>query len=337
MRFIIFFLTFVHALFANNHETEIRELFNQKFLVSSIDIDRVGVGMTNRNFRVDAKGKNYFVRMGTSHASQLYISRELERHFYTMVQDLDLTPALLYCDINRGILVTPFIFNACNYGKVKGNWTGDPKEVIARCIKAMKRIHSYHGLPSKETPYPFRIMDHYSKIAKKLDVQFPDELKDAITVAKNLDISFGPIVLCHHDFYSGNILFDGNKLWVIDWEYADWDDPFFDLAGFCTEQDFDDAECDLALQEYLPNYQTADKIKLEKMCMLYALKWAMWSWIQMKLEPDLSADIEPLPKRYMTTFWRLANRHTSGVRGLETIVSQPLSSTQELREEPSNR
>jgi len=301
------FLAWTHLLFAS-HETEIRELFNKKFSENSIEIQTVGVGLTNRNFHVDANGRNFFVRMGTSHFPELYISRELEKHFYTMVQDLNLAPNLLYCDPTHGILITPFIFNANNYGKIAGKWTGAPQEVIARCVQAMKRIHSFRGFPSKEAPYPFRVMDHYYRVGIKMQAEFPPNLTRAIALAKSLDISFGPKVLCHHDFYWGNLLFDGNKLWVIDWEYADWDDPLFDLAGFCTEQELDDEEKNIALQEYLPGYQAKDKIKLEKMCMLYALKTAMWCWIQMKLEPDLRSDIEPIATKHMATFWRLADK-----------------------------
>jgi len=308
MLFILFFLSFVDGLFANNHVEKIRELFEQKFSTCSITIDKLGLGLTNQNFRVETNGQTYFVRMGTIHSSQLCISRELEQQFYKMEQELGLAPALLYCEPDRGILVTPFIFHADNYGKMKGQWTGNPLDVIPRCIEAMKRIHSIQAPPSQEAPHPFRVMNYYNQIACKLGIHFPKDVEDALIIAKNLDISFGPRVLCHHDFFWGNLLFDGSKLWVIDWEYADWDDPFFDLAGFCTEQNFDDAEQDMALQEYLPNYQMADKIKLNKMCMLYALKWAMWSWIRMELEPEMRADIEPLAKNYMAAFWRFASR-----------------------------
>ena len=306
MRFTLFFIALVSTLWATNRELEVHELFEQKFLADSFVVDKVGLGLTNRNYHVTNHEQHYFVRMGTDNAAKLYISREIEQQCYEIAEKLNLAPPLLYCDSKRGILVTPFIFQAANYGKIQGSWSGNPKEVIARSIKAMKRIHSVHAFPTREAPYPFRIMNYYHKVGLKLGVSFPDDLEKALAVAKNLNISFGQRVLCHHDFYWGNLLFDGTKLWVIDWEYADWDDPLFDLAGFCIEQDFDDEERDFALQEYLSSYSLEDKSKFEKMCMLYALKTAMWSWIQMKLEPDMRADIEPIAIKHMATFWRFA-------------------------------
>lgn len=36
---------------------------------------------------------------------------------------------------------------------------------------------------------------------------------------------------CHHDPNPGNLLFDGERVWLIDWETACMDDPYFDVAA----------------------------------------------------------------------------------------------------------
>jgi aminoglycoside phosphotransferase (APT) family kinase protein len=40
----------------------------------------------------------------------------------------------------------------------------------------------------------------------------------------------GPLVSSHNDAHSGNLLFDGRRLWLIDWESACRNDPMVDLA-----------------------------------------------------------------------------------------------------------
>jgi aminoglycoside phosphotransferase (APT) family kinase protein len=44
------------------------------------------------------------------------------------------------------------------------------------------------------------------------------------------------IVLCHHDFRTGNYMVHAGRLTgILDWEFADWSDPHDDLAWFCIK------------------------------------------------------------------------------------------------------
>ena len=43
------------------------------------------------------------------------------------------------------------------------------------------------------------------------------------------------IVLCHHDFRTGNYMVeDGRLTGILDWEFAGWSDPMEDVAWFCA-------------------------------------------------------------------------------------------------------
>ncbi len=45
----------------------------------------------------------------------------------------------------------------------------------------------------------------------------------------------GGIVLCHHDFRTGNYMVqDGRLTGILDWEFAGWADPMEDVAWFCA-------------------------------------------------------------------------------------------------------
>ena len=46
----------------------------------------------------------------------------------------------------------------------------------------------------------------------------------------------GEIVLCHHDFRTGNYMVeDGGLTGILDWEFAGWADPMEDVAWFCAK------------------------------------------------------------------------------------------------------
>ncbi|TNF23609.1 MAG: hypothetical protein EP329_27045 [Deltaproteobacteria bacterium] len=39
---------------------------------------------------------------------------------------------------------------------------------------------------------------------------------------------------CHYDLNPGNLLFDGERVWLVDWEMAGAGDPFHDLGTLCV-------------------------------------------------------------------------------------------------------
>jgi len=45
-------------------------------------------------------------------------------------------------------------------------------------------------------------------------------------------------VACHNDYLSENFMDDGEKIWIIDWEYGGYGDPYFDLGDFAVEHPF---------------------------------------------------------------------------------------------------
>lgn len=70
--------------------------------------------------------------------------------------------------------------------------------------------------------------------------------------AEVLDHAVGPTetVLAHNDLLAGNILWGGDRLWLIDWEYAGLGNPLFDLGGIASNNGFDLAEEKLLLESY---------------------------------------------------------------------------------------
>ena len=93
-------------------------------------------------------------------------------------------------------------------------------------------------------------------------------------------------------------------MWIVDWEYADWDDPFYDLAGFCVAHRLlDDEEQELLLKSYFSTFGEEERKKLRVMCMLYSLKNALWGYLQIALCPGIPFDIRPIADMHYSTFW----------------------------------
>ena len=55
---------------------------------------------------------------------------------------------------------------------------------------------------------------------------------------------------CHNDFLPGNLIDDGARMRIVDWEYAGMGDPFFDLGNFCINNDLTPDEDEAFLAAY---------------------------------------------------------------------------------------
>lgn len=119
-----------------------------------------------------------------------------------------------------------------------------------------------------------------------------------------LPLSLG---LCHHDLNPKNLIIEGDKIWLIDWEGANIGDRFFDLASFIIEQQLDSTNERLFLQHYLqrnPQTLTPQQVtkKLELMKIAYCL--VCWLWYldheqQDKASSTMSVHFHQLLQQYM--------------------------------------
>jgi len=51
-----------------------------------------------------------------------------------------------------------------------------------------------------------------------------------------------PRCLVHHDVWANNLLDDGERFWLLDFEFAGVGDGWYDLASICQEAQLDDSD-----------------------------------------------------------------------------------------------
>ena len=87
-------------------------------------------------------------------------------------------------------------------------------------------------------------------------------------------------VLAHNDFIPENILDDGDRIWFIDFEYAAFATPLFDLANLASMCDFSPIHDEQLLASYFGKIPTPDLIKAHAaMKCVSFLREAMWSMV----------------------------------------------------------
>ncbi|WP_298252187.1 phosphotransferase [Bradyrhizobium sp.] len=173
-------------------------------------------------FLVEASGRRFVLRIEGS-ASPLrnphqYLSMRI-------AAEEGIAPQLHYFDVNDRVVMMDFIEDR-PLETYPGGGSG-----LARAIGAM--LKELQGVPL----FPYFV--HYPDIVKRL---WAHVCKTGLFVEGLLDEASGRLeqicrtygsencVSSHNDVLPRNILFDGKRLWLIDWESAYRNDPLVDVA-----------------------------------------------------------------------------------------------------------
>jgi thiamine kinase-like enzyme len=228
-------------------------------------LEPLGGGITNRNFKVDADGRKFVLRIGGKDTELLGIDRSAEYAASSVAAGLGLGPEVVAYIEPEGYLVTRYID-----GEV-GNVDVD------RVGAALRRLHDGPTLPSRFDS--FRVVEAYRATAREHGVGVPSAYERAKEVADQIERrrSQAPLRPCHNDLLNANFIDDGVRLWLVDWEYAGMGDPFFDLGNFAVNHELTEE----AERELLSAYGSDDAAALVLMRFMSDFREAMWGVVQL--------------------------------------------------------
>jgi thiamine kinase-like enzyme len=110
--------------------------------------------------------------------------------------------------------------------------------------------------------------------------------------AERLEKAIGPIdlVFGHNDLLAANIIDDGKRLWLVDWEYAGFNSPLFDLGGLSSNSELPDEMRTRLLELYFERPSTDElRFRFAAMTAASLLRETMWSMIS-ELDPKIDFD-----------------------------------------------
>jgi thiamine kinase-like enzyme len=204
--------------------------------VDSVEV--LGGGITNHNFKVAVGGQLYVLRIGGNDTARLGIDRRVEHEASLAAAALGIGPEVVAFVEPEGYLVTRFV-----EGEV-GRVTADEAAPLLR------RFHG--GDPIAGRFNPFRVGENYAAIARAVGVTLPAAYAEVTVTADRIERRLGtrPLAPCHNDLLAANFIHGGERLWIVDWEYAGMGDPAFDLANFAVSNGLDEDGDRLLLGAY---------------------------------------------------------------------------------------
>jgi thiamine kinase-like enzyme len=242
----------------------------------AIDIAPLKGGLSNANFVVsDAAGK-HVVRFGKDYPFH-HVSREREVMVARAAHAAGFAPAVEYAA--AGVMVTQYL-------GAKTFTAGDVKANAARVGLLLKAFHTTMA-PRIAGPgfmfWVFHVIRDYANTLQQAGSPHAAVLPVLLAQAMQLEAAQVPlpIIFGHHDLLPANILDDGQKLWLIDFEYAGFGTAMFDLAGASSNALMSADEQAQLLQAYVGHAPDATFMQafaaMECASLLRETLWAMVS------------------------------------------------------------
>ena len=243
---------------------------------SSVELEELPGGITNRNYKVVSAAGNRMARVCEDHRV-LGIDRRNEVACQGAAAALGIAPEIVYHE--EGILVSEFI-------EAQTLADSDVREAAAlrRLAQVLRHLHGSRDSLSGEMLYfcPFQTVRTYVGNARELGAHLPETidsvLEDMIWLSEEIS-PFRP-ALCHNDVLAANILDDGDRLWLVDWEYGGMGNPLFDLAGVCGNCGLEREEEVLLLSAYFGREDAAVAREVRILKAVSLLRETLWAVIQ---------------------------------------------------------
>jgi thiamine kinase-like enzyme len=176
-------------------------------------------------FRVDVGGRPYLVRV-EGQPSPLrnphqYVSMRL-------AADAGIAPRIHHVDETGRVVVTDFIDH-----RPLGTYPGGSPALARALGELLRRLQSTPVFPSF-VHYPdivARLFAHVQRTGLFASGVLDAHAERLERIREACPPGSADLVSSHNDAIPANILFDGNRLWLIDWESAYRNDPLVDVAS----------------------------------------------------------------------------------------------------------
>ena len=292
---------------SNNQSAILSALKNVKRFAAVAETDfeatRLG-GLTNLVFRVELTkefgSEKLIVRIPGEGTSE-FIDRHVELHNARVAEKAGIGAPIIWADPDTGLMISRYIEDAVTLSPALFK---SDAGAVTRVGKCLAQLHGFKVAFQFHFD-PLAVINSYIGILAEKEVELPQGFSLALAqmpdIERRLKAAKVQPVPCHCDPLSENFLDDGNRVWLVDWEYSGMNDPMWDLGDLSVEAEFDPEQDKTLLQAYFN--REPDSAELERMVIFKALcdlLWALWGLIQ----HENGADVEDFHAYALARFQR---------------------------------
>jgi len=239
----------------------------------------LGGGITNHNWRARFGDTDVVLRIAGEETDLLGIDRGAERQATEAAAALGVAPEVLAYLPEQGCVVTRFVDGTpLDDGALA---QGPVLETVARALRAFHdgglRLPVGFDVPGLARTYLALVRDRAGAV--------PDGADEAAALATRIAAvlhghEHAPVP-CHDDLLPANLLCRGERLWIVDWEYAGMGDRYFDLGNLSVNNGLDEAADERLLAAYWGEPCTPRRFAaLRLMRAMSDVREALWGVVQ---------------------------------------------------------
>jgi thiamine kinase-like enzyme len=162
----------------------------------------------------------------------------------------------------------------------------------------------------------FHVIRDYAHTLTEAGSRYAPRLAELVDVAESLELAVGPVdfVFGHNDLLPSNLMDDGKRIWLIDWDYAGFNTPLFDIANLASNAELDREREEWLLTAYYgraPDKQMLSSYGAMKCASL--LREAMWSMVS-EIISKIDFDYAAYTADYLDRFGRALGAFNGGQR-----------------------
>jgi thiamine kinase-like enzyme len=243
----------------------------------TVTAERIAAGLTNTNFKVEVDGTACFVRIPGVSTELLAVDRGNELHNTRAAAAAGVAPQVLHSLPEWDVFVLAWL-----PGQTMSNETLGAAGMPTRIAEVTRRLHA--GPRFRDDFDMFRLAERYLALVDERDIAIPAGYRDHLDQPPRIEAALAvhPLapVPCHNDLLADNYLDDGERLWLVDWEYSGNNDPTFELGNTAQELGYDDAQIEELCAAYFGATSPALLARMRLQMIMSDVGWTLWAAIQ---------------------------------------------------------
>ena len=266
-------------------EREFSQLFDKvDRLKPRTSIQELSGGLTNRNFLIHTPAAKYVARVSSNSSSLLSIDRGSEYINSTIAGKGGIGAEVLDYLPGEGLLLISYI-----QGKTFA--AVDVSQNLERIATSLRGLHSLSAFDHEFNM--FTTQKNYLNIVENRGFRLPAgylNFREQVNeIHSAFQVLFAGLVPCNNDLLPGNFIDDGEKIWLIDYEYAGNNDACFEIGNVWAEAFLPLSALEALVRAYYGQYRPEKVARAWLWALMAKYGWTLWASIQSEVS-DLGFD-----------------------------------------------